>query len=170
METGLIEKKTGTSTQVVIPKSPQQRVLSLCHDPISAALPGGRKMYKTLRENCYWPGLAVDCSNYVRNCHECAKERVRIRKQTRPMKLFPASSSLDDVSMDLIRPLLKTTDGNNYLLVITDRYTKLVRAIPLRNTTAPAVAKAITRDWVFTYGLSRRILTDNGPDSDQDSC
>ena len=162
LETGLIPRVTGDSMQVVIPQSLKTRVLSLCHDPVVSAHPGGRKMYKTLRHTCYWPYLALDCYNYVRNCPECAKERVRIRKKSATMKLFPAKAPLQDVAMDLLGPLLKTKRGNKHLLVITDRFTKLVKVVPLRSSKGLTVAQAFVDNWVFNLGPPKTILTDNG--------
>ena len=65
--------------------------------------------------------------------------------------------------MDL-RGLFKTTDhGSTNVLVITDRFSKLARAIPLASTTAPKVTNACLEHWVMPYGIPKRLLTDNGP-------
>ena len=47
-ETGLMEQKTGDETQIVVPNSSRQRVLSLCHDSVTVSHPTGRNIYKTL--------------------------------------------------------------------------------------------------------------------------
>ena len=47
--------------------------------------------------------------------------------------------------------------------MITDRFSKLVRVVPLANCRAVDIAKAFTRDWVFVYKPPVKILTDNGP-------
>ena len=65
--------------------------------------------------------------------------------------------------MDLLGPLPKTAHGNQHVLVITDRFSKLTRSIPLRTTTASVVANAFLDNWVYVYGVPRYVLTDNGP-------
>jgi len=119
-------------------------------------------MYRTMRRQYYFPSMAIACYNTVRNCMECAKERVRIRKTVHYLKLFPATEPLMDIAMDLCGPFLTTKAGNKYILVITDRYTKLMRTTPLPNQKAETVAKAFVRDWVFTYGPPRSVVSDNG--------
>ena len=57
-------------------------------------------------------------------------------KNQKDLKLFPAAGPLEFVAMDLLRPLLKTAHGNQHVLVITDRFSKLTRSIQLRTTTA----------------------------------
>ena len=64
--------------------------------------------------------------------------------------------------MDILGPLPKTDHGNRFLLVITDRFSKLTRTVPLRTITAMVVAKAFCESWVFAYGAPRYVLTDNG--------
>ena len=67
--------------------------------------------------------------------------------------------------MDILGPLPKTVHGNGYVLVITDRFSKLCRALPLRNKTATTLANAFLDYWVYVYGAPNYLLTDNGPQS-----
>ena len=86
--------------------------------------------------------MASDVAETVRNCTTCAKNRVKERKRTSFLKLFPANGPLEYVSMDILGPLPKTDLGNRFLLVITDRFWKLTRTVPIRTITALVVAKA----------------------------
>jgi Integrase core domain len=92
----------------------------------------------------------------------CAKNRIKERARTLFLKLFPASEPLEYVSMDILGPLTKTQHGNRFLLVITDRFSKLTRTVPLRTISALAVAKAFCEAWIFAYGPPRYLLTGNG--------
>jgi hypothetical protein len=92
----------------------------------------------------------------------CAKNRVTERKRTSFLKLFPASGPLEFVAMDILGPLPKTEQGNRFLLVISDRFSKLTPTVPLRTITALGVAKAFCDTRVFSYGPPRYLLTDNG--------
>ena len=68
------------------------------------------------------------------------------------MKLFPATGPLEFLGMDLLGPLPRTHQGNEYVLVITDRFTKLCRSIPLRNNKAVTVATVFLDLWIYAYG------------------
>lgn len=46
--------------------------------------------------------------------------------------------------------------------MITDQYSKLVRAVPLKNVTAASVAKAFAKNWILTFGLPQWLLSYNG--------
>ncbi|CDF40922.1 unnamed protein product [Chondrus crispus] len=149
--------------QRVVPKRLRAKILYLAHHPRLAGHPGGTRMYYTLRREYYWPHMANDAFSTVRNCASCAATRRTLVRHQKDLKLFPAAGPLDFVAMDLLGPLLKTAHGNRHVLVMTDRFTKLTRSIPLRTTTASVVANAFLDNWVYVYGAPRYVLTDNGP-------
>jgi len=97
------------------------------------------------------------------DCRSCAEARGTRYKTQKPMKLFPASKPLDFIAMDLLGPLPATESGKAFILVITDRFSKLAQVTPLASTTAPVVADAFVSHWVIPYGLPTYLLTDNGP-------
>ena len=47
-------------------------------------------------------------------------------------------------------------------MVISDRYSKLTRTVPLKNVSAETVAQAFVSHWVFVYGAPVKLLYDNG--------
>ena len=63
---------------------------------------------------------------------------------------------------DILGPLKETKSWSKFLLVMTDRYSKLTRVKPLSKITAHDVAKAFCETWVFPYGPPVYCLSDNG--------
>ncbi len=86
-----------------------------------------------------------------------------MKKKLTGLKLFPATASLEDIAMDLLGPFIKTPRGNDHLLVVVDRFSKLARTVPLKNTRDIDIARAFTSQWAFTYGIPKSVLSDNGP-------
>jgi hypothetical protein len=82
-------------------------------------------------------------------------------KRIRPS--FPANGPLESVALDILGPLPRTRHGNRFLLVISDRYSKVTKTVPLRTFTAFLVARAICDHWAYVYGPPVSFLTDNGP-------
>jgi hypothetical protein len=76
--------------------------------------------------------MVADVYQYVKQCHECTKENSDLFKRHKALRLFPAAGPLDFVAIDLLGPLTRTKAGHQYLLAISDRFSKLVRTIPLR--------------------------------------
>jgi len=79
------------------------------------------------------------------------------------MKLFPALEPFSGLEMDLLGLLTTSRGGHKHVLVICDRFTKLTRAIPLRDATALTVSSAFIDTWVAAFGIPDSVLTDSGP-------
>jgi len=149
--------------QVVVPASLQQQVLHLEHDATLAGHPGESRMYAAMRRYYYWVGLAANVVSYVRKCDSCVRQRVRPLARRSPLTLFPATMPFQDIAVDLYGPLARTAARHRFILVITDRFTNLVRALPMDGTTAVACASAVLDYWVAAYGPPDRLLSDRGP-------
>ena len=146
----------------VVPASLRDRILYLAHYTRLSGHPGGIRMYYTLRREFYWPQMANDAFAVVGNCASCAQVRGTRYKAQKFLQLFPASGPLEFVAMDILGDLTRTSRHNRFVLVITDRFSKLTVAIPLRTITAAVVADAFLSHWVFKYGAPKYLLTDNG--------
>eukprot|EP00171_Calliarthron_tuberculosum_P011908 IDg11908t1 len=73
---------------------------------------------------------------------------------------------LKELAINLLSPFQKAPRDNTHLLVITDRYSKLTRTVPMGVTKAWELAQAFLNNWVFTYGLPSTLLSDSGPPFD----
>lgn len=56
----------------------------------------------------------------------------------------------------------KTVGGYRYMLVMVDRFTKWVEAIPTKSETAANVIKWLKKELIPRYGVPRVIRSDNG--------
>lgn len=160
--TGILIRTAEAGPKIVVRHSLTKQVVYLNHYRILAGHPGGRKSYYRIRKHFYCPTLAVDCYVTVRNCPECTRMRIKRRQNIGQLKLFPAGEPLESVCIDILGPLIRTARGHEYLMVISDRFTKLTRMIPMRGISAPAVERAFVDSWVFTYGPPLDLLADNG--------
>lgn len=70
--------------------------------------------------------------------------------------------ALEFVAADSLEPLVKTKQGNSFIIAMTSCYSKLTRAIPLPRTKASHVAMVVPDNWILPYGISNTIVTGNG--------
>ena len=148
--------------QIVLPSSLRHRVLRLAHHHPLAGHPGHTRLQKRLRRTYYWPQMAADAAMTVRECVPCSKNRIRLLKQSGAMRLFRSVQPLEDTAIDILGPLPKSTRGNLFILVVTDRFSKLTQAVPLKTIKALDVSVALVNELVFKYGAPWRFLSDNG--------
>lgn len=85
-----------------------------------------------------------------------------MRKSTSPLQLFPPIHPLESVGIYHIGPLPKSSTGNRFFLVITDRLRKLTQAVSMNNITSLSTAVAFTGPCVFMYAAPASVLSYNG--------
>lgn len=147
--------------QILVPKDLRQKVLFLAHYTPVAGHPGVTRQYYTMRRTFYWPAMMRDIQSASSNCHECSIERVKLRSHQSKLKIFPAKQPLESVANDILGPLHRTKQEHRFVLVMTDRFSKLVKVTALRNITVLTVAKGFLEHWIFCYGVSSRLLSEN---------
>eukprot|EP00170_Pyropia_yezoensis_P004267 contig_17486_g4278 len=69
--------------------------------------------------------MVVDIFSWAAACISCAQNRLMERRRTTAMLLFPTKEPFAALAMDVLGPLPVTEEGNQYILVICDRFTKL---------------------------------------------
>jgi RNase H-like domain found in reverse transcriptase/Integrase zinc binding domain len=149
--------------QIVVPRGLIRRILVNEDYPATAGHLGAHRMFLSIRRAYLWPGMAADVYQTVKSCEASARNRITERRKTNFLKLFPAKGPLESVAMDILGPLPKSKHDNRFQLVITDRYSKVTRTVPLRATTALSVARAFCEQWDYVYGAPMTLITDNGP-------
>jgi len=105
----------------------------------------------------------MDVFGWVAACPTCAKNRLMGTQSEAFMRLFLATKPFAALAIELLGPLPRTPEGYQYILVICDRFTKVTRAVPLRDITTLDVLSAFLDTWVASYGIPDSILSDNGP-------
>jgi hypothetical protein len=65
------------------------------------------------------------------------------------------------IGMDTIGPLTTELNGNQYILVIIDQFTRYVELYPIRDTSAIAAAQPLV-EYVCRYGMPYYIQSDKG--------
>ena len=118
-------------------------------------------MYHHVRSTYYWPQMAADIYRTVRTCNACAKNSVKIRNRTHPLRLFPAQRPLEILWIDILGPSTKKKKGHRFLLVIIGRFTKLTQFIPLRRIDAYTVLVPFVAAGIFKYGPPKTFISDN---------
>ena len=66
--------------QIVIPPPLRQRALHLAHYKPASGHPGISHQSDTMRKDMYWLHMAADIAKVSKECHACARERVKFRQ------------------------------------------------------------------------------------------
>jgi transposase InsO family protein/uncharacterized protein (UPF0335 family) len=81
---------------------------------------------------------------------------------------FEATDPFECWGLDYVGPLIRSKNGNEYLLTAVDLATSKAHAYPLPERSASAAIDAL-EELIWTYGLPKYILTDNGAEFRSDA-
>lgn len=106
--------------------------------------------------------MAGDIAAHIHSCRSCAKAKDRKQKKRHKTKLFPETGTLDEIAIDLLGPLLKTRNENQFIIVITVRYSKLTGAVPISKTSVPYITSVMLNHCFIPNDIPNTIVSDNG--------
>ena len=123
--------------------------------------PGERKLYALLRARYYWPGMAKDVKEHVKDCHECTLSKRQPRDSFNPQRATIGSFSMDEVVVDF-EVMPESEDGFAYIATFVDSLTRWVEAVPFKGKpSSEQFLDAFIHEIVCRYGVPRALRCDN---------
>ncbi|GKC81504.1 putative reverse transcriptase domain-containing protein [Tanacetum coccineum] len=97
--------------------------------------PGSDKMYQDMKKLYWWPNMKADIATYVSKCLTCAKVKAEHQRLS-GLLVQPKIPEWkwDNITMDFVTKLPKTSQGYDTIWVIVDRLTKSAIFTPMRET------------------------------------
>lgn len=148
-----------TVTVPVIPSCMQQQLLHQCHDSPAAGHQGVDKTMEHLRGEGYWVNMHQHVERYCRECTKCQKSKLP-QPSRAPLTSIPIGKPWQMVAIDILTVPL-SSNGNKYLLVVQDYFTKWADAIPLPNQSASTITSALIKLF-STMGMPDIVHSDQG--------
>jgi transposase InsO family protein len=144
-----------------LPKALHATVLKACHShPLSAHFGFFKTLHK-IQEKFTWLGMREDISRFVRSCQTCQRTKPSNRKPTGFMETSPAVYPMSEISVDLVGPLPRSTQGYLYILVIVDKFSRFPELFPIRKPTSRAVVDKL-EEFMCRHGFPQSVSSDNG--------
>ena len=78
------------------------------------------------------------------------------------MTIYTTGYPSERVSWDVVGPMHKTEDGNQYLLCICDHFSRWAKAFPMKDQKAETIADIFIHQWVEEHGAPMQIHSDQG--------
>ena len=146
--------------QVIIPEALKGVVLQQLHNQS-----GHLRFHKTLqkiKERFYWPGYESDTATWIQECQACQKRNQPQPAQQAPLEAVTSNRPFKKLSWDIMGPLPVTSNGNKYMVVITDIFSKWVEAFPIQSTDTETLATLLVNDVICRYGTPSCLHSDQG--------
>ncbi|CAF4520551.1 unnamed protein product [Rotaria magnacalcarata] len=158
-------KRSNEKCQVIyLPSSMIDSLLKACHDdPMTGAHFSTDRMYYKILNLFWWPGMKSSIQDYVKSCQLCKQFNISRNRKYGHLRSIPQPEGpFALVGIDYCGPLPITPRDNQYVLVVTDYFTRYITAIALPNCTAVTTAQALFNEYFCKFGIPSIILSDQG--------
>ncbi|GJT41330.1 putative reverse transcriptase domain-containing protein [Tanacetum coccineum] len=124
--------------------------------------PGSEKMYQDMKKLYWWPNMKADIAIYVSKCLTCARVKAEYQRLS-GLLVQPTIPEWkrDNIMMDFITKLPKSSQGFDTIWVIVDRLTKSAHFMPIReNDPLDKLARLYLNRIVARHGIPVSIICD----------
>ena len=150
--------------QYVVPTHLREELLYRVHNSKYAGHPGIAKTAELFRKHFYFPNFVEFLTNYVKNCSSCLQTKPVKHATLKPPLLSLATDKYfpgEMLQIDLVGKL-PDSGGFTHILTAKDTFSKYLFATPLRNASAPNVAKQLFHIFMRSSYLPKIVLSDMG--------
>jgi len=159
------QRTEDTRPRVCVPAVCREVVLRAAHgDSMLAGHPGIDRTTAAVAHAFYWPGLHADVAHFVRTRKTCAvsKSSNHQRLGTETYSAIPIQP-FTSWAMDLIGPMPRSKDGNEWIVTWVDRTSKttVAAAAAHKHTSAEDLARLTFEEICCRFGLPQNLTMDN---------
>ncbi|GJS48097.1 putative reverse transcriptase domain-containing protein [Tanacetum coccineum] len=124
--------------------------------------PGADKMYYDLQDLYWWPKMNKDIALYVSKCLTCSKVEAEHQKPSRLLQQSEIPEwKWENITMDFIVKLPRTSSGHDAIWVIVDRLTKSAHFLAVREDfKTEKLARLYINEIVARHGVPVSIISD----------
>ncbi|XP_024005004.1 uncharacterized protein LOC112082136 [Eutrema salsugineum] len=138
-------------------------VMQKIHEGEGGNHSGARSLaFKIKKAGYYWPTMLSDCEKYTARCEKCQRHGPMINLPTELLMTSTAPYPFMRWEMDIIGPFRRSTTQKQYVLVVTDYFTKWVEAEAYPKIHGIDVKKFLWKFIICRHGVPYEIVTDNG--------
>jgi hypothetical protein len=161
LKDGLLYSDTG---RLYIPDNSglRTRILAELHDAPTGGHKGRDATWSRLVQLVHWAGMYDDVRDYVTSCVTCAAVKKNTQATAGLLRPLPIPlRRWETISLDFVGPFPRTSAGYNHLLVVVDKFSKMVHLIPTTDkVTSVEVAQLVFDGVIRLHGFPENMISD----------
>lgn len=132
----------------LIPKLFRRKIFDIVHGLSHLSR---RSTAYLMKEKFIWHGMNKDIRQWTRCCLACQTSKVSRHTESGTGEFHQPKRRFGHLHVDVVGPL-PPSDGAQYLFTTTERSTRWLEAIPMKNATAQDCAEALLHGWISRFG------------------
>ena len=137
---------TGDHLHLIVPRKLKDELIYQMHKSLLSGYLGKWKTQDGIAQCFYWFGVRKDSDLLVEKCDTCAFVKKPSQRPQAPLGTMPVGAPLDRLPTDNLGPLPLTPRGNQYILLVTNHFTKWVEIFPVPYQRATTCAEVILNE------------------------
>nr|GEW22897.1 putative reverse transcriptase domain-containing protein [Tanacetum cinerariifolium] len=127
--------------------------------------PGSDKMYQDLKQLYWWPNMKADIATYISKCLTCLRVKAEHQNPSGLLvQLEIPQWRWDNITMDFVTKLPRTSSGYDTIWVIVDRLTKSAHFLLMREEDSmDKLTKLYLKEVVTRHGIPISIISNHDP-------
>jgi len=157
----LLKLMVDGTTRTVPPIEERLSIIKVAH--VQNGHFGVRRTVSLLQPHYHWVGLWVDVATFIGQCDFCHRTRVSFNSKSPQLNSLPVVPVGVRWSVDLAGPFQNVSrQGNKYIMVCVEAYSKWVELIPIPSKEAQHTADAFLSRVIARFGAMAEVVTDRG--------
>ena len=142
-----------------VPQTKRFDIIHGVHNSNLNAHPGVSATVSKLKENYWWPNMNQAVDEVIKKCMTCLTQKPNREKPAGLMRSFEIYQPGEQIAIDLIEKITESVNGNSYIIVAIDMFTRFVDAKAVPDKGAPTFTQFLI-EYCGRYGVPQTILTD----------
>ena len=156
---GVLLRKTDKHSQIVLPGQFHDLIFKELHQKMGHL--ASDRVEELARQRYFWPYMASDIEHYIQKKCSCVVSKKPNRVERAPLVPIHATRPFEMVSIDYMK-LDPCKGGFNYVLVVTDHFTRFAQAYATKSNTSRAAAEKVFNHFILQFGFPSQIHHDKG--------
>jgi hypothetical protein len=146
--------------QIVLPRSRVKDVLTELHGEPSGGHLGVSKTVGKVRQRYYWLQPRNNVEKWCRQCDTCAASLGPQTRNWGKMHQCTVGALFKKIVINVVGPFPWSNEGNRYLLIIMDYFTKWPEVYAIPNQEASTVAEGLVANFFCHFRVPRELRSD----------
>lgn len=147
----------------MVPLGQRKEIVSSCYNPPTSGNFGVSKTLFRIQEVYYWPRMRLDIIKFIRACVSCGEQKT---SNSPPLGLMGSEKKVkypwQIIALNIMGSLTRSSQGNSYLLVVADWFSKYTLLLPIRNAVVSTIIRFIENQVFLVIGVPQYIICGNG--------
>jgi hypothetical protein len=145
----------GGNLLIIVPEHLKLKIFELYHDRDNH-----KGSYQKIKEMFFWLDMQTDIEAWSKSCDVCQKTKFSNKHPKAPLEPIVVTQPWQLLGLDHIGPLPVTKNGNRYITLGCDYFTKYGDAKPSKAINAEQSARFVFDNFTCKFGMIEAIITD----------